>query len=176
MEVLVFVLFAMSLAMAPPMAIGIPNPVQTGADASRTLSFRTPAPPVEPRQSWGQTSNEKGVQDDDVRLKAHGGDVPDNITEITDKYLFRLSIDEFEAQRGLRQPPALDWSSDECTKSPNRPLGYNFVPSCHRHDFGLRNYRKQGRLTKTTKRPIDDQFYKELVATKSNIHRQVILS
>lgn len=42
-------------------------------------------------------------------------------------------------------PEPLDWSSDGCTKSPDRPQGFDFKDACDRHDFGYRNY-GQGRV------------------------------
>jgi Prokaryotic phospholipase A2 len=50
----------------------------------------------------------------------------------------------------------LDWTSDGCSDSPDKPLGFNFVPGCYRHDFGYRNYKKQGRFNETTRKTIDD--------------------
>ncbi|KAG6360753.1 hypothetical protein INS49_011819 [Diaporthe citri] len=55
-----------------------------------------------------------------------------------------------------------DNSSDGCTKAPDDIVTWNFLPACHRHDFGIRNYREQGRLNKATKRRIDDQFLEDL--------------
>ncbi|MEU8361182.1 phospholipase [Nonomuraea sp. NPDC048882] len=34
-----------------------------------------------------------------------------------------------------------DWSTDLCSRSPDRPLGYDFRMPCARHDFGYRNYK-----------------------------------
>jgi hypothetical protein len=42
----------------------------------------------------------------------------------------------------------LDWSTDACTGVDDRPFGWDFKPSCIRHDFGYRNYKRQGRFTK----------------------------
>ena len=43
-----------------------------------------------------------------------------------------------------------------------QPLGFNFVPSCQRHDFGYRNYKKQGRFDAAGKARIDSNFKKDL--------------
>jgi hypothetical protein len=42
----------------------------------------------------------------------------------------------------------IDWSTDACTGVDDRPLGWDFKPSCIRHDFGYRNYKRQRRFTK----------------------------
>src|SRR5688572_9209654 len=39
-----------------------------------------------------------------------------------------------------------DWSTDHCSTSPDRPLGFDFRLSCHRHDFGYRNYKVVNRF------------------------------
>ena len=39
-----------------------------------------------------------------------------------------------------------DWSTDYCTRAPERPLGLPFELACQRHDFGYRNYRAAGTL------------------------------
>jgi hypothetical protein len=36
---------------------------------------------------------------------------------------------------------AFDWSTDYCSQSPDKPLGFDFKLSCHRHDFGYRNFK-----------------------------------
>lgn len=116
---------------------------------------QTPTQIIEPRNNQGPTNTRA------VGVEIYASFIPDNITDITDEYLFRLAIDEFEAKRDPRRPPALDWSSNGCTKAPDDIGTWNFLPACHRHDFGTRNYRQQGRLNKTTKRRIDDQFLEE---------------
>ena len=57
----------------------------------------------------------------------------DTIEQITDILLFANSISQFEAVRNTQNPSNLDWSSDNCSYSPDNPFGFNFVPSCHRH-------------------------------------------
>ncbi|RMZ87775.1 hypothetical protein DV736_g5004, partial [Chaetothyriales sp. CBS 134916] len=81
---------------------------------------------------------------------------------ITDEDLFSISIGTFEARRNAEDPPELDWSSDGCSDSPDNPLGFNFLPSCHRHDFGYRNYKAQGRFTSSNKARIDSNFKNDL--------------
>ncbi|GAA0519910.1 hypothetical protein GCM10011581_09990 [Saccharopolyspora subtropica] len=88
---------------------------------------------------------------------------PAQLRTVTDTYLFQLSLDSFSETRE-RQPYAdqLDWSSDGCSMSPDEPLGFQFRPSCQRHDFGYRNYKKQQRFTEQTRKQIDDNFRADL--------------
>jgi hypothetical protein len=86
-----------------------------------------------------------------------------DIQSITDDYLFGVSLSQFESIRaGTPYADQLDWSSDACSWSPDKPIGFDFTPGCHRHDFGYRNYKRQGRFTDATKRSIDDHFYSDL--------------
>lgn len=84
---------------------------------------------------------------------------PDELQRITDQYLFTVSLDEFSAIRAdTPNADQLDWSSDACSWSPDEPAGYSFTSSCHRHDFGYRNYKSQSRFTEATRLTIDDNF------------------
>ncbi|NYH78003.1 hypothetical protein FHR84_001325 [Actinopolyspora biskrensis] len=79
--------------------------------------------------------------------------------QVTDQYLFEVSLEEFVQIREARpHPNELDWSSDACSYSPDEPLGYEFTESCLRHDFGYRNYENQGRFTEDNRLSIDDNF------------------
>jgi len=82
--------------------------------------------------------------------------------QVTDTLLFGISLPAFTARRNARDPPTLDWTTDGCTSSPDNPFGFNFVPACHRHDFGYHNYRAQGRFTQSGKLRIDDNFHADL--------------
>ncbi|WP_020674371.1 phospholipase [Amycolatopsis nigrescens] len=87
----------------------------------------------------------------------------ESIESITDDYLFSKSLSEFSQIRDSKPyPDQLDWSSDACSWSPDKPVGFDFKPGCHRHDFGYRNYKKQGRFNDTSKKRIDDNFYSDL--------------
>ncbi|PGH00771.1 hypothetical protein AJ79_08109 [Helicocarpus griseus UAMH5409] len=77
--------------------------------------------------------------------------------EATDRLLFSSTIGEFENARDEKDPPSLDWSSDGCSHSPDNP-GYDYLPSCHRHDFGYRNYKDQDRFSDSNKEKIDKNF------------------
>ncbi|MEH1099985.1 phospholipase [Micromonospora sp. CPCC 205561] len=54
-----------------------------------------------------------------------------------------------------------NWSTDYCSSSPDNPLGFRFNLSCHRHDFGYRNYKAMGQFP-ANKARIDDAFYADL--------------
>jgi hypothetical protein len=86
-----------------------------------------------------------------------------DIRPVTDRYLFRTSLSGFESVRA-QAPYAgqLDWSSDGCSWSPDKPFGFEFLPGCHRHDFGYRNYKRQGRFDETARKRIDDNLYADL--------------
>ena len=88
---------------------------------------------------------------------------PEELQAVTDDYLFSRSLSEFTYLRG-QQPYAdqLDWSSDGCSFSPDQPFGYAFLPACHRHDFGYRNYKIQGRFNETTRLNIDNKFRSDM--------------
>ncbi|PRW64424.1 phospholipase [Actinopolyspora mortivallis] len=85
---------------------------------------------------------------------------------LTDHYLFEITLEEFVHVRSERpHRDELDWSSDACSYSPDEPLGYEFTASCQRHDFGYRNYKKQGRFTEQNRRAIDDNFRADMYSS-----------
>ena len=94
-----------------------------------------------------------------------------DIPALTDQYLFHTTLSGFESVRNSAPYPGqLDWSSDGCSWSPDTPFGWQFLPGCHRHDFGYRNYKKQGRFTAANRLKIDDNLYSDLKsACGSNI-------
>ncbi|KAI1194427.1 prokaryotic phospholipase A2-domain-containing protein [Nemania serpens] len=81
---------------------------------------------------------------------------------VTDNLLFGITLPAFTSRRNARNPSNLDWSSDECTSSPDNPLGFPFHPACERHDFGYQNYRIQSRFTDSGKLNIDNNFKDDL--------------
>lgn len=81
--------------------------------------------------------------------------------QITDQYLFDISLPTFTSRRNARDPATLIWDSDGCSSSPDNPFGFPFVPACHRHDFGYRNYKAQSRFTDAGKLSIDNNFKDE---------------
>lgn len=88
---------------------------------------------------------------------------PAELRTVTDDYLLSRSLSQFTQLRG-QQPYAdqLDWSSDGCSFSPDAPFGFAFLPACHRHDFGYRNYRLQGRFTEGNRLTIDNRFRSDM--------------
>ncbi|PRX98788.1 phospholipase [Allonocardiopsis opalescens] len=89
----------------------------------------------------------------------HAALPPAELRAVTDNYLFSVSIGSFLSARNAQAyGDQLDWSSDACSWSPDEPLGYDFTPSCYRHDFGYRNYRAQGRFTESARLAIDNNF------------------
>ncbi|MFG2341453.1 phospholipase [Streptomyces yangpuensis] len=54
-----------------------------------------------------------------------------------------------------------DWSTDQCTTSPDNPLGFPFAAACARHDFGYRNHRAAG-LFPAAKARLDDAFHADM--------------
>lgn len=80
----------------------------------------------------------------------------------TDRLLFEASIGDFLAARDAQSPAGLDWSTDGCTSAPDDPFGFDFLPSCYRHDFGYRNYKAQNRFSDAGKSSIDRNFKDDL--------------
>jgi len=79
----------------------------------------------------------------------------------------QTSTDSYNAWNAARLNQAawaaygFDWSTDLCSSSPDNPLGFDFRLSCHRHDFGYRNYKAVGQFPANKSR-IDDSFYADL--------------
>src|SRR5689334_3687125 len=59
------------------------------------------------------------------------------------------------------QSYSFDWSTDYCSASPDKPLGFDFTLSCWHHDFGYRNYKAIGAFPASKDR-IDNTFYADL--------------
>ncbi|MGW0806647.1 phospholipase [Nonomuraea sp. NPDC002799] len=68
---------------------------------------------------------------------------------------------EARADQGSWAEYLFDWSTDQCSGSPDRPLGFDFRTSCRRHDFGYRNYQAVGHFP-AHKSHIDDAFLFDL--------------
>ncbi|WP_067964935.1 phospholipase [Nocardiopsis trehalosi] len=84
---------------------------------------------------------------------------PEELRRVTDQYLYDYSLSRFISTRDAApNADQLDWSSDSCSWSPDQPLGFDFDPSCKRHDFGYRNYKLQSRFTEAARLSIDDNF------------------
>ncbi|KAF8466007.1 prokaryotic phospholipase A2-domain-containing protein [Kalaharituber pfeilii] len=80
----------------------------------------------------------------------------------TDNLLFTSTLDQFLTAKANKQPAGLDWTDNGCSNSPDKPLGFNFLYSCMRHDFGYRNYKAQSRFTEPNRKKIDDKFKADL--------------
>ena len=88
---------------------------------------------------------------------------PAELRAVTDDYLFSKSMSQFTSIRAQRPYNGeLDWSSDGCSFSPDEPFGWEFVRACDRHDFGYRNYKRQGRFNETTRLSIDNRFRSDM--------------
>ncbi|KAK4095879.1 secretory phospholipase A2 [Parathielavia hyrcaniae] len=101
-------------------------------------------------------------------LPSHSEAAPSSLVQrqtanqLTDQYLYSITLPTFTSRRNARNPPSLIWDSDGCSSSPDNPFGFPFVPACHRHDFGYRNYKNQNRFTTAGKLRIDNNFKTDL--------------
>ncbi|KAI9873704.1 MAG: hypothetical protein M1830_010703 [Pleopsidium flavum] len=85
-----------------------------------------------------------------------------DINSIADTLLFHTSMSAFLAAKAALNPSYLVWTDDGCSKSPDRPEGFNFLDSCKRHDFGYRNYKVEGRFTEANRALIDKNLKNDL--------------
>ncbi|MFI6101534.1 phospholipase [Lentzea sp. NPDC051213] len=86
-----------------------------------------------------------------------------DIVAVTDEYIFTKTVSQFTALRAQQPfPGQLDWSSDGCSYSPDNPFGFRFLPACHRHDFGYRNYKRQSRFNEANRLRIDNRFKSDM--------------
>ncbi|GAA4974706.1 phospholipase [Actinoplanes utahensis] len=75
----------------------------------------------------------------------------------------RQSWDAGRQNQGAWADYGFDWSTDYCSTSPDKPLGFDFKLSCHRHDFGYRNFKALG-IFDANKDRIDNAFLADLRA------------
>jgi hypothetical protein len=88
---------------------------------------------------------------------------PPRPLRLVEHYAFNVSMGTFQkARKAKKYRHILDWSSDGCSNSPDRPSGFNFLPSCQRHDFGYRNYKRLGLFNESIRKEIDDNLKKDL--------------
>ncbi|CAI6092643.1 unnamed protein product [Clonostachys chloroleuca] len=80
----------------------------------------------------------------------------------TDDLLFRTSLPDFIEKRNNMDPSTLNWDSDGCTSVPDKPLTFDFLPACFRHDFGFANYQAQDRFDDLARLKIDELFKEDL--------------
>lgn len=71
---------------------------------------------------------------------------------------------EFQSARNAKSPSCFDWYSNKCTLSPDRPLGFNFIPPCQRHDFGDTNFSKKKQWNPINKARTDWKFRTDMWA------------
>jgi hypothetical protein len=64
-------------------------------------------------------------------------------------------MSEFQSARNAKSPSCFDWYSNKCTLSPDRPLGFDFIPPCQRHDFGDTNFAKKNQWNPVDKARTD---------------------
>jgi hypothetical protein len=72
-------------------------------------------------------------------------------------------MSEFQAARNAKSPSCFDWHSNACTLSPDRPLGFNFIPPCQRHDFGDTNFGKKNQWNPVNKARTDWRFRTDML-------------
>jgi hypothetical protein len=63
--------------------------------------------------------------------------------------------------RGPWTDYGFDWSTDYCSDSPDKPLGYDFTLPCWHHDFGYRNYKAVSQFPANKDR-VDSMLYADL--------------
>jgi hypothetical protein len=79
----------------------------------------------------------------------------------------QTSASSYNAWNAARQNQAawasyqFDWSTDNCSFSPDQPLGFDFRLPCQRHDWGYGNYKAMGQFAGNKSR-LDDAFYQDL--------------
>lgn len=96
-------------------------------------------------------------------LTAQAALSPSQLRSVTDQYLYSTSLNYFQTIRAQRPYSSqLTWSSDGCSNSPDNPFGFNLVKACYRHDFGYRNYKRQGRFTEYNRLRIDNNFKSDM--------------
>lgn len=108
MKGFVFVLSAISLSMALSTVIDTPGLDHASAVAIHMLFPQTATQVIETYDDQSPTNTQAPGGGAYAGSNTNGGYAPDNITEITDEYLFRLPINEFEAKRDSRHPATLD--------------------------------------------------------------------
>ena len=85
------------------------------------------------------------------------------IEQQTDGLLFHTPMNAFLAAKAARNPATLDWNDNGCSIVPDDPIGFDFLHSCQRHDFGYRNYKIQGRCSEDERGKIDENFKKDML-------------
>lgn len=84
------------------------------------------------------------------------------IASTTDQILFQYSLEQFVDARDAKQPSNLIWDLEGCTSGDNKAANSYFRFACQRHDFGLRNYHQQSRLTQYHRKTLDENFMHDM--------------
>ena len=87
---------------------------------------------------------------------------PYHRSQITNTHHLGMSV--FQSARAAKSPSCFDWYSNACTLSPDRPLGFNFIPPCQRHDFGDTNFAKKNQWNPVNKLRTDWRFRTDMWA------------
>lgn len=72
------------------------------------------------------------------------------------------ALETFTLARRAQSPSCFNWTSDGCTKSPDKPGGFDFLPACHRHDFGDIYLKTRGEWIPENKLKVDDMFREDM--------------
>ncbi len=76
-------------------------------------------------------------------------EVPADKPQVLSRFT-QTSAASYRAWADAREHPdawtayGFDWSTDQCTSSPDNPFGFPFAAACARHDFGYRHHRAAG--------------------------------
>jgi hypothetical protein len=79
------------------------------------------------------------------------------------------------AHRTVAPNDEFNWSTDFCSKSPDKPSGFDFTRPCRRHDFNYSNFKATGIFTSANRLTIDKAFLADMravCATHSYVPRQ----
>lgn len=77
--------------------------------------------------------------------------------------LERFNVDwDYRSQNPGSYYPEFKWDTDNCTMSPDEPLGNDFTGACRRHDFCYHTLKSQGRFYPKVKEAVDDQFREDM--------------
>ncbi len=66
------------------------------------------------------------------------------------------------ANRSAEPYVEFDWTTDYCSYSPDKPLGFNFKPACQRHDFNYRNFKATVMFNHDSRLIIDNQLLADM--------------
>ncbi|OAQ60918.1 hypothetical protein VFPPC_01959 [Pochonia chlamydosporia 170] len=89
-----------------------------------------------------------------------------------DRLLFQVDMATFTKVRDAKNPSCLDWSSDGCSHSPDKPSGFDFKPCCRRHDFGYRNAKAQNRCSHNLRKRIDQNLKEDMLRVCGSLSRR----